>query len=184
MRKFPSESMLVRLLGSTMTAKGAWERQQAVQAAVAKCEALRSQQRFAEAVQTVEATLENHSAEPALLKLLKQLEAELTQQRRNEAVGQLRSQAEQLLEQMRPEAAVEALQQALMRYPGEPTLDATLRRSQGEVIARERARAAERADAIDKRGKDALVRMGTGDLEGALALLTWPAELAGRGDTS
>ena len=143
LKKYPGESALIRLLGSTTAAKGAWERQQALQSTLTKCEALRSKQRFAEAVQTVEAALEEHSAEPALLSLLKELETELTRQRRHEAIQKVSKQAEKLLEQAQPESALEMLQQALIRYPGDPALGEILKRALDLVRAKERARAIE-----------------------------------------
>ncbi len=76
LKKYPGESALIRLLAGTMTAKGAWERQQAVQTVLAKCQILRSQQRLAEAIEHVEAALQDYRAEPSLLSLLEQLEAE------------------------------------------------------------------------------------------------------------
>jgi serine/threonine-protein kinase len=179
LKKYPGASALVRLLGSTLAAKGVWERQQVVQSTLAKCESLRSRQQLAEAIHTVEAALEDYSAEPALLSVLKQLEAELAQQRRGDAVRKVSVQAERLLDQKQPQAALETLQKALARYPGDRTLGEILKRAQDGVRALEEARAAERVAAIEKQGREANARAANGDFEGALKLLdeglrNWP----------
>ncbi len=143
LKKFPGETALIRLLANTMAAKGTWERQQAVQSVLAKCEALRAEQRFAEAIEAVEGTLQMYTSEPALLNLLEHLEAEWTVQRRKEAVRKAREHAENLLREEQPEKALQHLQQALLKYPGDPVLAALLGRVQEEVRAFERARAVE-----------------------------------------
>jgi Flp pilus assembly protein TadD len=135
LKKYPGESALIRLLGSTTAAKGAWERQQALQSTLAKCETLRSKQRFAEAVQTVEAALEEHSAEPALLSLLKELGNGIDHDSGAGSNTEGKKQAEKLLEQAHRIGA-ETLQQALMRYPGDPAL--------GEILKRVRTSCAQR----------------------------------------
>ncbi len=165
LKRFPGETALIRLLANTMASKGTWERQQAVQAVLAKCEALRAEQRFAEAIEAVEGTLQMYSSEPALLTLLEQLEAEWTQQRRNEAVRKAKEQAEALLEHKQPEKAVQKLQQALTRYPAEPVLSELLFR------ARQEAREQERARAVESIGKAVAHRTGAHDFEGALRIL-------------
>ena len=143
LKKYPGESTLIRLLGSTMALKGAWERERAVQSAISKCEALRSQERFAEAIEIVEATQQEYSAEPALVDLLERLQKEWTQQRRYASIRKTREQAEALLGQKQPEEAVRLIQQALAQYSAEPALVEVMERAQKEVRALERARAVE-----------------------------------------
>ena len=165
LEKFPGETALIRILAQTMSAKGTWERQQAVQAVLARCEALRAEQRFAEAVEAVEGTLQMYSSEPALLRLLEQLEAEWNEQRRKEAVQKVREQAEALLEQKQPEKAVERLRQVLTRYPDEPVLSELLSRAEQEARERERARA------VEAIARAVAQRTGARDFEGALRVV-------------
>jgi len=179
LKKYPDESGLVRLLGSTMAEMGDWQRQQTVQATIAECQSLASQRRFEEAVETVKTALADHGTEPKLISLAKQLEDEWNRHRRDESVRQVCRRAEQMLVQTQPEAAMEALQAGLTQYPGDAALQKLLARAQNEVLVRENARAAERAAAIEKRCLEARSRAHTGDFDGALALLedgrrTWP----------
>jgi hypothetical protein len=179
LKQYPGDSGLIRLLGNMMAAKSTWERDQALQTTLAKCESLRFKQKFAEAVAIVEAALEEHVADPNLLNLLRQLGEELVRQRRNDAIRKIVEQAEQSVARNQAEAAVELLRQALTRYPGDAVLGELLNRVQGEVLARKKAEAAERAAAIEKRAQDARARSAAGDFEGALALLdeglrNWP----------
>jgi eukaryotic-like serine/threonine-protein kinase len=155
LKKFPGEPALIRLLANTMAAKGSWERQQAVQSVLEKCEALRAEQRFAEAIEAVEGTLQMYTSEPALLNLLEHLEAEWAVQRRKEAVRKAREHAENLLREEQPEKALQQLQQALLKYPGDPVLAGLLGRAQEEVRALERARAVEGISKIVAQGLEA-----------------------------
>jgi len=165
LKKYPGESALIRLLGSTTAAKSSWEREKALQSTLTRCEALRSKQRFAEAVQTVEAALEENSGEPRLLSLLKELETELARQRRQEAMHKVSKQAEKLLDQAQPESALETLQQALMRYPGETALREILKRAQDAVRVKEQARA------IEAVGRDAAQYASAHEFDKALRVL-------------
>jgi hypothetical protein len=179
LKLYPGDSMLVRLLESTMTAKAVWERRRAIESTLAKCESLRAGQQFAEAVQVVERALKDYSSEPALLELLKKLEGELAEHRRKEAVRTTVTQAEQFLAQMQPEKAVDVLQQSLKRLPGEASLNELLKRAQFAIRTREEKAAAERTAAIDRRGQEASARVEAGDFDGAVALLEdglrkWP----------
>jgi serine/threonine-protein kinase len=174
LKEYPADSLLIRLLESTMAAKSAWDRQQALESIRAKCESLGAQKRFVEAVQTVEAALRQLGADPTLQALLSQLQEEWARQRRLEAVRQVIDEADKLLEQKQPEAALEAVQQALLGYPGDAVLEEFLKRAQDAV----RAKAA-RAEAIDKYKREANLLARAGDFDAALALLedglrNWP----------
>ena len=141
LRQYPGENTLIRLLNNTLAAKADWERRQAIQAVIRECGQLRSQRRFAEAIELVEATLLEYAAEPGLVELQALLEQEWAQHRRAEAVRKAAEQARKLLAQQRPGEALPLLQQALLQYPGESELAGLLDRAQQEARAQERARA-------------------------------------------
>ena len=179
LKEYPGDSTLVRLLGRTMTAKSDWEHRCGVELTLARCDSLRAEQRLAEAVQIAKRAIEELGSEPVLLELLNKLETELTGQRRNETIRKLVADAERLLSEKQLEAAVDAVEQALVRFPDAAALTNLLKRARDAVRMQEESQAAERAAAIDQCGREASARAGTGDLEGALALLSeglrkWP----------
>jgi len=178
-KQYPGESSLLRLLNSVMGNKSAWERENAIRAAIASCESLRSERRIEEAIEAIKAALTVHGGEPRLASLARQLEDECARERRNEAVRKISRRAEELLAAKLPEAAVETLQKGLKRYAGDAVLERALKLAREQVLNREKARAADRAAAIDKLGREAGARAASGDFEAALELLDeglrkWP----------
>jgi eukaryotic-like serine/threonine-protein kinase len=173
LKRYPGENSLIRLLAATMEAKADWERRQAVEATLRECGQLRAEQRFAEAIEKVEATLHEYSAEPALAELLEALEKDWAGQRRAEAVRKAADQAHRLLAQNRPGEAASFLQQTAVQYPGEPDLTALLDRAQQEV------RAIKRAEALAAIGREAARLAEANEFDRALVaveqgLTAWP----------
>ena len=175
LKQYPGETALIRILGSTMATKASWERQQAVDNALRQGAELRRQQRFAEAIELVEATLRDHSSDPALLELLEQLEQDWARKRRAEAVRKAVEQAEQMLGRKQPHEAQQHLRQGLIQYPGEAALADLLKRADEEL------RAIEKARAIEAIVREARARAEARDYTRALStidlgLQTWSAE--------
>jgi serine/threonine protein kinase len=165
LRKYRGENTLIRLLSSTLAAKADWERRQAVQTTIRECEQFRSQRRFAEAIEHVEATLREYGEDRALLELQGLLEAEWTQHRRAEAVRKAAEQARKLLTQNRPGDALQFLRQSVRQYPDESEIAALLDRAVQEV------RAQERAKAVNEISREAGVHAKAHDFDRALATI-------------
>jgi serine/threonine-protein kinase len=179
LKKYPGERSLVTLLSSLMAEKTAWERQLTIQAAIDRCESLRSQQKFEEAGEAVRTALVENSADPRLVALARQIEDEWSQGRRNEFVRKASERVEQLLAQMQLEAALETIHEALKHYPSDIALDKLLKHTRNQVLIRDKARVAERAAAIDQCAQEARTRAAAGDFEGGRLLLEdglqkWP----------
>src|SRR5262249_13313790 len=75
------DGSLVRVLGDVMTAKIAWEKEEAIRAAQAKCERLRAEGKLPDAIQVAESALRSYSADPKMVELLRGLEREWEQQK-------------------------------------------------------------------------------------------------------
>jgi hypothetical protein len=179
LKKYPGERSLVTLLSSLMAEKTAWERQRTIQTAIDGCESLRSQQKFEEASEFVRAALIDNNADPRLIALARQIEDEWIQERRNVLIRKVNARAEQQLAQMQLEAALDSIHEALKQYPGDTVLEKLLKHARNQVLIRDKARATERAAAIDQRAREARVRGAAGDFEGALSLVEeglqkWP----------
>ena len=175
LQKYPGETTLIRMLGSTLAAKTAWERQQAVAATIRQCNELRQQQRLAEAIELVEAALRDNSADPQLVSLLEQLEQEWAGKRRAEAVRKAADAAVQALDRKQPLEAQQVLRTALIQYAGENRLLELLKRAEDEQ------RAIEKARAVEAIVREASARAGAQDFRRALAaidqgLQAWPGE--------
>jgi hypothetical protein len=183
LNRYPGDVDLARLLATLMASKNVWQRQKAIEDALAKCESLRAAQRFGEAVETVKAAIEEHPSERRLSSLRERLESEWSLHRRDQAVREIAARTEELLAQRRPESAVEMLRDALAAYPADRVLDGILRRAQEQALAMEKTRAAERDASIARCAKDARARAAGGDIDGAFALLEdglrkWPSAAA------
>ncbi len=179
LNRYPGDVELARLLATLMASKDAWQRRNAIEGALAKCESLRAAQRFGEAAETLKAAIDEHGSEPRLSALRERLERERIQHRRDRAVRDIVAKAEEMLAQKRPETAVEMLRDALVAYPGDAALDEILRRAREQALAIERARAAERETAIARCVQGAHARAAASDFDGAVALLDdglrkWP----------
>ncbi len=175
LKQYPGETTLIRMLGSSMAAKTAWERQQAIAKTVRESAQLRSEQRLAEAIELVETALREYTAEPELAALLEQLEQEWAGKRRAEAVRKAADSALQLLDRKQPLEAQQLLRQALIQYSGESRLVDLLNRADEEL------RAAAKARAIEGIVRDASGRAAAADFSRALAIVdqglkSWPAE--------
>ncbi len=143
LKQYPGETTLIRMLGSTMAAKTAWVRQQAIAKTVRESNELRGQQRLAEAIELVEGALREYSADPDLVSLLEQLEQEWAAKRRADAVRKVSESAVQLLDRKQWQEAQQVLRQALIQYSGEGRLIDLLKRADEELRAQEKARAIE-----------------------------------------
>ena len=175
LQKYPGEAVLIHLLGSTMAAKADWERQQAIARTLRECGKLRAQQRFAEAIEMVEATLHNYSGNAELSALLEELEQEWTRKRRAEAVRKAAEQASEMLNRRQFAEARQYLRQMLIQYPDETSLAGLLQRAEEEL------RVVEKERAIEAVCKDASARAAAEDFDHALAALDealqgWPGE--------
>ena len=175
LKTYPGEAALIRLLGSSMAAKADWEAQQAIQAALDQCAALRTQGRFADAIPIAEAALRDYSGDTRLNEMLQTLERDLEQQRRAQAIEASLAEARKFLDQRQPEKAVQLMRQALVRYPDAATLKEMLARAQEETRALEQARA------VAQVAREVDTRLGANDFSTALdvlerALKTWPQE--------
>ena len=177
LKQYPGETSLIRVLGHTMAAKAAWDRQDAIDNALRQGNELRTQRRFAEAIELVESVLRDYSSDPALVALLEQLEQDWARKRRADAVRKAVDYAEDLLRRQLPAEAQQHLRQALVQYPGEAILAELLERSESEMRAQERARA------IEALVQDASARAAAQDFSLALSILDrglerWPGEAA------
>jgi serine/threonine protein kinase len=74
LKKYPAESGLVRLLDSTMAAKTAWQRQQAIQSAAEQCERLERQDQFDAAMKALGKALTDFPDATVLLNIRSRLE--------------------------------------------------------------------------------------------------------------
>jgi len=135
LEQYPGESSLLGLLNSVMRDKSAWERENAIRAAITSCESLRSERRFEEAIEAIKAALTVHGGESRLASLARQLEKEWAQERRNQAVRKISRRAEELLAAKQPEAAVETLQKGLKGTSPAPTTTKRARRRIRVLIA-------------------------------------------------
>ena len=175
LQRYPGEAVFIRMLGSTLAAKADWERQQAIARTVRECGKLRGQQRFAEAIEMVEATLRDYSGDAELSALLEELEQEWTRKRRAEAARKAAEQASQMLDRRQFAEARQLLRQMLIQYPDETSLSDLLQRAEEEL------RAVEKARAIEAICSNASARAAAEDFDRALAVLgdglrSWPGE--------
>jgi serine/threonine-protein kinase len=151
------DGSLVRLLGTIMAAKAAWEREEALKAARARCERLRGEGRLTDAIQAAESALRAHNADPAMKEMLRDLERAWEQAKRDEEIRATVTQARRLLESGQAEKALRFLPDAARRFPENAELQAVLaeaeqafateaRQREVETLARDARTQAERAN--------------------------------------
>ena len=160
------DGSLVRVLGSVMAAKAAWERQQAVQAACAKCEQLRAEGKLPDAIRAAESALRIYNADPSLQQLLRDLEHDWEQQKRADEIRAAVAQARGFLETGRPEIAVRFLPEAARRFPESAEIQELLAQAQAACQAQLRQREVE---TLDRQARSFAERA---DYEAALQVLS------------
>jgi len=175
LRKCPGDSALIRLLGGAIAAKADWECRQAVRTTLDNCAQLRAQERFAEAIEVVEAALRQYSGEASLHDALHELERELASQQRIQAIQSACAEAQKLLEREQPEKAAQFIRKALVRYPDEAALAEVLEEAQGAIRERERTLA------LEAIVNEAAAWRAKNDFAGVLGVLArgleaWPGE--------
>ena len=162
---WPGDAELQRRQQTTLAAKAAWERTQAIEEKVRQGKALGAKLQFVEAVGLAEEALHQYPNEPSLLQLKQQLEADWQEHERREAIRKALEEAAALMAAGRLEDAIGFLQAKLQTYPGEGGLQSLLAQCQEEV--RTRARIA----AVAKRVNDARALAESQDFDQALQLL-------------
>ena len=124
----PGDTLLVRLLQSTVAAKNEFERKSAVAQVLEQCDQLRARDQVGEALELVEASLLRYIDEPLLIAIEKQLRQEWQEMERRRFTRDALSRAAQMIHRGEWDAVRKVLQNALERYPGTPELLSALDR--------------------------------------------------------
>ncbi len=161
---YPGERILVELREAVLEAKAARERDHVVQTATSDCNRLGAENRFAEALETVQAALLKLPADPKLLVLLESLQAQKERQDRADALRRAIDEGRRLVE-FHPEEAVEFLQNATVQYPESDRLKQLMAQADEELRSRQRRKA------VNKAVDETRQRVGRSDFEGALDVL-------------
>ena len=142
--KYPGESGILRLRDTVLLARAAWERKQAVEATVRRCEALAEQQQFDVALAALSETRRKCPDDTALDGLRRRLDSEVERHRKERAVLTTLEVSERLMTEGRPETAAAELEKALAGSPDE-RLGAALDHAREQLAAKEAIAAAEDA---------------------------------------
>ncbi len=176
---YAGDSRLMRLLGTMMAAKSSWEREEAIHEVVRKCEALRSEKRWAEALDAVQAALRDYAGDPALSTLLNDLQVEQVRQRREDATREVIRRAEELMGAGQPAKAATLIRRALRESPSDAGLLKVLEQAEREQQAADKLAAIESLCDRSKKFGDAnefdralqLIESGLGQWPGDPTLL-------------
>jgi serine/threonine-protein kinase len=136
--RYPDDAGLLRLRDTVNLAKSAWQRQQAIEQTVRRCEALADDDRFDEALAVLGETRREHPDDATLERIERGLESEREKFRRAQAVLSVLENANRLIEQRQPERAVADLEAALTDLPDE-RLRSALAHAQQALAVKERA---------------------------------------------
>jgi eukaryotic-like serine/threonine-protein kinase len=88
LKTWPGETRLSDLLKNTQKARDQWERAEVIREVVRQTKQLAAGNRFADALQTVQAAMRKHGLDPLLVELQQQIEAQITSQQTEPMAGQ------------------------------------------------------------------------------------------------
>jgi hypothetical protein len=152
--QYPDDAGLLRLRDTVNLAKSAWQRQQAIEQTVRRCEALADDNRFDEALAVLGETRREHPDDATLERIGRGLESEREKFRRAQAVLSVLENANRLMEQRQPERAVADLEAALQELPDERLRSALAQAQQALAVkAAAIASAVSAADALTDAGR-------------------------------
>ncbi|HUQ94497.1 MAG TPA: protein kinase [Bryobacteraceae bacterium] len=147
---YPEDSQLSSAMQGVQEAKASYARQSAREDALAKIQSLAGDQRFPEAIQLIDRSMEAFGADTEVSRLRRTLEEKAEAQRRRGAAQKLLDRARRLIEMKQLEAALPLLQQALVLSPDDNEATALASKTQQDITGkrREEDREKTRLDAI------------------------------------
>jgi serine/threonine-protein kinase len=138
MEGYPDDAGILRLRDTVNLARAAWERQQAVEQTVRRCEALADEDRFDEALATLCGTRQEYPDDTVLKRLERRLETDRDKFRGAQAVLSALESANRLIGQRNPERAVVELEAAVTEL-SDDRLRSALAHARQALVAKERA---------------------------------------------
>jgi hypothetical protein len=141
--RFPNEPTLTRSLAATQAAFSAKRREQAIERLRSDARARQSENRFEEALKTIDAGIGEYGRDRRLTETRDQIVAAKAQWERSEAIRQAVEDSERAVAHNDFDRAVGAVESALKRYPGDPTLADALKTARNALLAKRRDEAIE-----------------------------------------
>ena len=183
LEQFPGEEALVQLLAQARAQLQAEQKQAAIAQAIQEAQDREKKQDFDGAIQVLENALKSWPEDPRLAERVTGVRAAKEQceqaerERRAAAIRKEIESAQSLLAERKTQLAVEALQKALIQFPGEEQL------LQWIVQARKQLQAEQKQAAVDKATREAHACQEKQDFDGAIgvlesALKSWPEEIS------
>jgi eukaryotic-like serine/threonine-protein kinase len=168
MRTYPGNTSLERLAEMVATLIAAQQRMEAMQEVLNQANALRERKEWEEARLRVEAGLAQFGSEPALEECRRKIDAEQEQHEYTLGRDRVLVEAMMLLENQ-PQAAVSFLENAFLRYSGEPEIVRQLALARQTVVLREQESVRRALGQIEELERSGEYRQGLSAAEVALA---------------
>jgi serine/threonine-protein kinase len=172
MEGYPDDAGLLRLRDTVNLARSAWERQQAVEQTVRRCEVLADEDRFDEALVALCGTRQEYPDDTVLERLERRLETDRDKFRRAQAILSALQSANRLIGQRDPERAVMELEAALTELSDDRLRSAL-------VHARQALAAKERAAKLDRLEREVALHLEKQEFDQAFRALDRASALAG-----